>query len=144
MELYFAEAGPAAGRPLFFLHGLFGNANNWAGAAAVMAKRGFHCISLDQRNHGRSPHADKMDYPSMARDLIDLADRQGFERFSVVGHSMGGKTAMEAALADPGRIEALVVVDIAPVRYEPLYMDFLQRPSKRSTCERLRRSPTRR
>jgi esterase len=126
MELYYTEAGPAEGHPVFFLHGLFGNAKNWGPTVAALARSGFRCISLDQRNHGKSPHSDLMDYPSMADDLVELADRLGIGRFSAVGHSMGGKTAMEAALSAPGRIASLAVVDIAPVAYEPRYIDSLQ------------------
>lgn len=126
VQLHCVDEGAREGRPLFFLHGLFGSVNNWAFAAASAARAGFRCIRVDLPNHGRSPRAPRMDYPSMAGDLLELADRMGMEEFSVVGHSMGGKAAMEAALASPGRIASLVVVDIGPGAYGPLYADTLR------------------
>jgi pimeloyl-ACP methyl ester carboxylesterase len=121
MELRCIDEGPREGPPLFFLHGLFGNANNWAPIAARMALLGFRCLRPDARNHGLSPRTPAMGYPAMAGDLFDLAEALGIGSFALVGHSMGGKTAMEAALERPSRVERLVVVDIAPGAYEPRY-----------------------
>jgi esterase len=126
MKLHYDEVGPVNGHSVFLLHGLIGNANNWNPVAKDLAASGFRCISPDQRNHGKSPHSDLMSYPSMADDLFELADALGIRRFSAVGHSMGGKTAMEAALSAPDRIESLVVVDIAPVKYDPLFVDYIR------------------
>jgi pimeloyl-ACP methyl ester carboxylesterase len=71
----------------------------------------------DLRNHGQSPHAADHSYPAMVGDLQGLLDRLGFDAVTIVGHSMGGKAAMQFALTSPNRVAALVVVDIAPVAY---------------------------
>jgi len=102
------------GAPLIVLHGLFGSGTNWRSLARGLSDgRAVHL--LDLRNHGRSPHADSMDYPEMADDLRAYMDEQGIEAAAILGHSMGGKVAMHFALNAPGRVTHLVVVDIAPV-----------------------------
>ena len=95
------------------LHGLFGSLDNWLGVAPKLAGT-FHLFLVDSRNHGLSPHSSQMNYPVMARDLAEFLDAQQLERVNVLGHSMGGKTAMQFALDYPARVEKLVVVDIAP------------------------------
>jgi esterase len=79
----------------------------------------FQVWAIDQRNHGRSPHSPEMDYRVMAADLAELMAAHGLERAAVLGHSMGGKTAMQFALDFPARVERLIVVDIAPRQYAP-------------------------
>lgn len=103
-----------AGRPVVILHGLFGSARNWASIARRLAERR-RVVALDLRNHGGSPWTEEMDYPAMAADIRDVLAPLG--RCALVGHSMGGKAAMAAALLYPGLIERLAVVDIAPVAY---------------------------
>ncbi len=73
--------------------------------------------SVDLRNHGASPWADSMDYAEMADDVLQLIDRLGLKQPVVMGHSMGGKTAMALALRHPQRVSHLFVIDIAPVSY---------------------------
>lgn len=111
-------AGHAAGTgaPLVLLHGLFGSAAQWHHIAAPLSAR-TRVLAVDLRNHGLSPHADAMDYESMADDLRELLDARGIARARIAGHSMGGKVAMAFALRHPGRTEALAVLDIAPARY---------------------------
>jgi len=104
--------GPA----LVFLHGLFGSGRNWRSFARPFAER-WTCLLPDLRGHGRSPHARPIDYPSMAADVAAMLEREGFTEAVLVGHSMGGKTAMTLALEAPARVRRLVVLDIAPVRY---------------------------
>lgn len=104
------------GPPLLFLHGLFGSGRNFRGLARGFADR-FTCCLVDLRNHGDSPHARPASYPAMAADLLALLDTRGWPRADLVGHSMGGKVAMYAALAAPDRVRRLAVLDIAPVRY---------------------------
>ncbi len=104
------------GPPLVVAHGLFGSARNWTSVARRLAER--HTVhALDMRNHGASPWADEMSYPAMAEDLLRYIGIQGLSRPAVIGHSMGGKAAMTAALLAPERIGRLIAVDIAPVRY---------------------------
>lgn len=105
-----------SGAPLVVLHGLFGSAANWRSVARVLADR-FEVHALDLRNHGASPWADTMDYPSMAEDVQAYIDGHGLKRPHLLGHSMGGKVAMALALLAPESIERLIVADIAPVAY---------------------------
>jgi esterase len=115
LELAATEYG--AGPPLVILHGLFGSARNWATIAQRLSAK-YRVLALDLRNHGASPWAGSMDYGAMAEDVRATLRARGHRRFALVGHSMGGKTAMIAALRYGGEVERLVVVDIAPVAYE--------------------------
>jgi pimeloyl-ACP methyl ester carboxylesterase len=104
------------GPPLLVLHGLFGSATNWRGFAAALADS-HEVHAIDQRNHGASPWADSMTYVEMAEDVRAYIERQGLKAVSVLGHSMGGKTAMALALLHPKQVQRLLVADIAPVHY---------------------------
>lgn len=113
------------GKPLLLLHGLFGSLENLGGVNQRLQEvRQIH--GLDLRNHGRSPHTDSMDYPSMAEDVIAYMDEQGLAKASLLGHSMGGKTAMQVALSYPDRVEKVIVADIAPVTYHPRHDAILE------------------
>ena len=103
-----------AGPPIVVLHGLFGAARNWQSVARELATT-HHVIAVDLRNHGRSPHTAAMDYELMAADVQRLLVERELHEVTLLGHSMGGKTAMTAALLDPTRIARLIVVDISPV-----------------------------
>lgn len=116
MILASTEAGD--GPPLVLLHGLFGAGQNWGGIRSVLARR-FRVLTPDLRNHGSSGRASDMSYAAMAADVAETMDAAGMPRAAVLGHSMGGKVAMALALAQPARVERLVVADIAPVRYAP-------------------------
>jgi len=115
MELNFKSFGQ--GDPVIILHGLFGMLDNWQTIAKKLADN-YTVFLVDQRNHGRSPHDDQFDYPTMAADLMAFMESQWIHQSHVIGHSMGGKTAMEFALTYPDSIDHLVVVDIAPKSYE--------------------------
>ncbi|HEY9174633.1 MAG TPA: alpha/beta fold hydrolase [Verrucomicrobiae bacterium] len=106
------------GPPLVLLHGLFGSFSNWLGVSHAFARR-FTVLAVDQRNHGRSPHADEMSYVSMAGDLAEFLDTHGLQSAHLLGHSMGGKVAMQFALSHPARVKRLVVVDMAPRAMPP-------------------------
>ncbi len=114
ISLNYTEYGQ--GRPVIILHGLFGSARNWQGIAKSLAENN-HIITPDLRNHGQSPHVDNMSYEEMAADVISLADKLKLNDIILVGHSMGGKVAMTAALQNSARFSALIVADIAPVNY---------------------------
>jgi esterase len=119
MQLHFKEYGDAdKGRAIILLHGLFGSADNWYHVAQQLAPD-FHVFAVDQRNHGQSPHAAEMDYPLMAADLDEFMTAHGLATACILGHSMGGKTAMQFALQYPERVEKLIVADMAPRAYEP-------------------------
>lgn len=101
---------------MLLLHGLFGSGPNLGALARSLEDR-FAVYSLDLPNHGRSGWLDAPDLPGMAASVLDWMDREGLDVVALVGHSLGGKVAMELALGAPGRVRALVVVDIAPVDY---------------------------
>ena len=105
-----------AGDPIIILHGLFGTLDNWQTMARKLSEH-FLVYIVDQRNHGRSPHADRIDYSLMAEDLRDFMESNWIFNAHIIGHSMGGKTAMRFALDNPGMVDKLVVVDIAPKAY---------------------------
>jgi pimeloyl-ACP methyl ester carboxylesterase len=108
-----AHQALGSGAPLLVLHGLFGSGTNWRRIARGLEDcRTTHL--LDARNHGASPHAADMDYRLLAADVAAFMDAQEIPRADVIGHSMGGKTAMRLALDAPQRVARLMVVDIAP------------------------------
>jgi pimeloyl-ACP methyl ester carboxylesterase len=106
------------GHPLIILHGLFGSSDNWFTLAKFFGDR-YKVYAVDQRNHGRSPHSDQFDYRIMADDLNNLLIHEGIQSVYLLGHSMGGKTAMQFALMYPQKVDKLIVVDIAPKAYPP-------------------------
>ncbi|GJL83043.1 MAG: alpha/beta hydrolase [marine bacterium B5-7] len=114
MNLNYKDEGH--GPPLIILHGLFGSMTNWRGIASRL-KVSFRVITVDLRNHGRSDWSDDVSYESMAADIIALGNDLELDEVILLGHSMGGKTAMAAALLYPERVAGLVVVDIAPISY---------------------------
>ena len=113
------------GPPLIVLHGLFGSARNWTSVARRLAAR-HRVYALDLRNHGDSPWANDMDYRAMAGDVVAFMDAHGLDRAVLLGHSMGGKAAMAAALDHGPRVERLIVVDIAPVDYPAAFLSHIQ------------------
>ena len=114
MILQASETG--SGPAVILLHGLFGAAKN-LGALVRGLSRSFRVVSLDLRNHGASPHDAAMDYQTQASDVAGTMARLGIGHAALVGHSMGGKVAMRLALDQPQRADALVALDIAPLRY---------------------------
>lgn len=110
-ELFTTRLGEA-GPPVVFCHGLFGQGRNWTQIAKSLADR--HRVTLvDMPDHGRSPWTDRLDYTAMADSVASVLD----EPSALVGHSMGGKAAMLAALRHPAKVERLCVVDVSPVQY---------------------------
>ena len=122
MNLHYHEYGE--GPPLIILHGLLGSSDNWHTLSRTFASS-FRVLAVDQRNHGRSPHSDTFSYQAMADDVRELMDRLGVPAAHVLGHSMGGKTAMELALTHPARVRRVIVVDIAPRAYPRLHDEIL-------------------
>ncbi len=108
-----------AGPPLIILHGLLGSGDNWKTLSRRVFAEHFEVFTVDQRNHGRSPHSEVFDYPTMVEDLAAFMDARGLGSAHLLGHSMGGKTAMHFALTHPERTDSLTVVDIAPKAYPP-------------------------
>jgi esterase len=103
---------------VLILHGLFGMGSNLGGIARVLAEA-YEVHQLDLPNHGRSEWAAEMSLPLLASAVSAYIDGLGVDRVHVLGHSLGGKVAMQLAMDFPHRVERLVVADIAPVAYEP-------------------------
>jgi esterase len=123
MKLAFREFG--SGQPLIILHGLFGQSDNWNTLAKSFAEKGFHVFTLDQRNHGLSPHSNVWTYEAMADDLKEFITDHRLEDPLIIGHSMGGKTVMFFEAMYPGIAAKLVIVDIAARAYERHHDDVL-------------------
>ncbi|KFI22592.1 alpha/beta fold hydrolase [Nitrosococcus oceani] len=119
MQLYFRTQGK--GPSLIILHGLFGSMDNWRSLVPKFAHQ-FQVTTVDLPNHGRSPHKKIFNYPALAKDLAHFMDQQGVGVAALLGHSLGGKVAMQCALDFPERIARLVVVDIAPRFYPPEHL----------------------
>jgi esterase len=114
MQLYFQKTGE--GPALIILHGLYGLSDNWISIARKLSV--FQTVYLvDQRNHGRSPHHPEHSYPAMALDLLELMESEKIKKASIMGHSMGGKTAMLFSAMFPEKVDKLIIVDIGPGGY---------------------------
>lgn len=114
MNLFFREEGE--GFPFVIVHGLYGASDNWLTIGKKLAAN-YHVYMIDQRNHGQSPHAPEHTFEAMKEDLAAFFDQHKIEKAIVMGHSMGGKTAMYFAADYPERVEKLIVADIAPRDY---------------------------
>ncbi len=112
------------GRPLLILHGFLGMSDNWKTLGAQYAEKGFEVHMIDQRNHGRSFWSEDFDYTLLAQDLKAYMDHQQIEKAIIIGHSMGGKTAMQFACRYPESVQSLIVADIAP-KYYPPHHDYI-------------------
>lgn len=122
MQLFYRKHGE--GFPLIILHGLFGSADNWNTLGKTYAEY-FSTYLVDQRNHGQSFHAEEWNYKVMVEDLKNLLDAEGIEKAHIMGHSMGGKTAMLFAVTYPERVEKLIISDIAPRYYSPHHQQII-------------------
>lgn len=114
--LHYKIFGENTNPTIFLLHGMLGAMDNWRSQAQQLSNH-FQVITPDLRNHGRSPHLSGMRYRDMANDVLNLAEHLGIEHFDLLGHSMGGKIAMEIALQRPEKVDRLIIVDIAPKSY---------------------------
>ena len=116
------------GPPVALLHGLYGQAVNFGTVQRRLAAGGRRVLALDLRNHGQSPRAPAMSYPDMAVDVLETLRAADALPCALIGHSMGGKVAMCAALAAPAAVVRLLVADIAPVAYghEAGHADYLR------------------
>ncbi len=114
------------GKPLLILHGFLGMSDNWKTLGKKFADAGYQVHLIDQRNHGRSPHSEEFSYLLLAKDVKEYIDTHDLKNSILIGHSMGGKTAMLAASLFPHVIEKLIVVDIAPKYYAPHHQQILK------------------
>ncbi|PIB28252.1 alpha/beta fold hydrolase [Maribacter sp. 4G9] len=113
------------GKPLCILHGFLGMSDNWKTLGNQYADNGFEVHLIDQRNHGRSFWSEKFNYDLLAEDLLRYLNDKNIERTALIGHSMGGKTAMQFACSYPQKTEKLLVADIAPRFYPPHHQDII-------------------
>jgi esterase len=114
MTLNFKKVGE--GEPLVILHGLFGSLDNWLTLAKKLGEE-FEVYLVDARNHGQSPHSEDFNYEVMADDLYEFLMQHNIIDPIILGHSMGGKTAMQFAMNYPTQLTKLIVADIAPKPY---------------------------
>lgn len=128
-----------SGKPFLILHGFLGMSDNWKTFGNQMALEGYEVHMLDMRNHGRSFHSDAFTYADMVSDVKQYADANQLQEFVLLGHSMGGKVAMQFAVEYPERVAQLIVADIAPRSYAPHHqeilaglqaVDFTQKPNR--------------
>ncbi len=141
MQLNYKTYG--TGDPIIILHGLFGMLDNWQTIAKALAVNNMVYL-IDQRNHGKSPHTETHSYEEMAHDLHAFMEENWIYEATIIGHSMGGKTAMKFALEYPDFVEKLIVVDISPEQaksghnevFEALFSLDLQKVENRKDAER--------
>lgn len=112
------------GKPFIILHGFLGMGDNWKTLGTTFSEQGFQVHLVDQRNHGRSFHNEAFDYDLLAEDLKRYCAYHQLEDIVLLGHSMGGKTAMLFAATYPGLVSKLIVADIAP-RFYPKHHQFI-------------------
>lgn len=125
MELSFKKYGDHPNKTLIILHGLFGMLDNWQ-LQARKASEYASVYTLDLRNHGRSPHSEEMSYGAMAEDIYSFCELHNIKKPIILGHSMGGKVAMQTALDYPDLPQKLVVADIAPKAYLPGHLRYFE------------------
>lgn len=111
MKLFYRESGK--GETLIILHGLYGSSDNWVSISKELEPF-FRVINVDQRNHGQSPHSFEHSYSALADDLLELFNDLNLEKAILLGHSMGGKVAMQFTFDHPEKVSSLIIVDIAP------------------------------
>ncbi|NVJ88749.1 MAG: alpha/beta fold hydrolase [Flavobacteriaceae bacterium] len=135
------------GKPLLILHGYFGMSDNWRTLGNRFADD-FEVHLIDQRNHGRSFHAEEFTYEVLADDLKKYIEHYNLKQVCLIGHSMGGKTAMNFAVNYPDLVSKLVVVDISPKEYAPHHnailaglnsVDFTKQNSRKLVDEQLQK-----
>ncbi len=114
------------GKPLLILHGFLGMSDNWKTLGGEYAQVGFQVHLLDLRNHGRSFHSDEFNYEVMAQDIYDYCVENNLEKVDIIGHSMGGKTAMLFATEHPELVDKLIVADIGPKFYPQHHQSILE------------------
>jgi esterase len=122
LSLNYKEYG-SGDKIVIVLHGFLGSLDNWHSLATEWGNNGLHIYTIDQRNHGRSPHTDHHSIPLMVEDLKDFMDQHYIDSAVILGHSMGGKVAMQFALDYPDRCSKLIVADMAPREYKPGHDD---------------------
>jgi esterase len=122
--VHYKTYGEAHLPPLYIAHGVFGMLDNWHLIAQSLSEH-YHVVTFDARNHGKSFHHPDASYAAMANDIQNLMQELGHDKIILVGHSMGGKTAMKFVDTHPDSVSQLVVVDIAPKTYKASHLSFI-------------------
>ena len=122
MKLFYRHFGE--GQPLIILHGLFGISDNWVSIARRLGEH-YEVFVIDQRNHGQSPHSSTFNYFAMVDDLLEFMDDHQIVNPILIGHSMGGKVAMNFALEHPQKVHRLISVDMS-VRAYPARLQHME------------------
>lgn len=139
-----AEGESSEAKPLLILHGFLGMSDNWKTMGTQYAADGFQVHLLDLRNHGKSFHSEEFNYEIMAQDVFDYCQANNLEKVDMLGHSMGGKTAMLFATKYPEMVDKLIVADIGPKFYPQHHqiileglnaVDFTLKPSRNEVEE---------
>ena len=125
MDILYSNIIGSGDNHLIILHGFLGMGDNWKTHAKNLAEKGYCVHLVDQRNHGRSFWSEVFDYDTMVEDLRIYMDHHRLDQVILLGHSMGGKTAMGFALAYAGRIQRLIIADIATKYYAPHHQQIL-------------------
>lgn len=135
---------PSGARGLLILHGFLGMSDNWKTIGQQFLADGFQVHLLDLRNHGRSFHSAEFNYERMVQDVYEYCRANDLENINILGHSMGGKTAMLFAVTHPTLVEKLIVADIGPKFYPQHHqiileglnaVDFTLKPSRNEVEE---------
>ena len=134
------------GKPFVILHGFLGMLDNWKTLSTEFAAAGFQVHALDLRNHGKSFHSNDFNYEVMVEDVKHYCEFHQLDQVLLLGHSMGGKVAMQFACLYPEKVEKLIVADIGP-KYYPQHhqtileglsaIDFSKKPSRQEADETL-------
>jgi len=114
------------GQPFIILHGFLGMSDNWKTLATQFASSGFEVHALDLRNHGKSFHSNVFNYDVMVEDIKNYCESKQLNQFTLLGHSMGGKVAMQFACLYPDMVNKLLVADIGPKYYAPHHQTILR------------------
>jgi pimeloyl-ACP methyl ester carboxylesterase len=109
--LGYSAAGPPSGYPILYMHGAIGSpVRRSAELETAIAAHGIRYLMVDRPGFGGSDRAPGRTVASFARDVEDLADALGFDRFSAVGCSAGGPYALACAWAMPDRVAATAAI----------------------------------
>ncbi len=140
---------PSGAKELLILHGFLGMSDNWKTLATQYASEGFEVHAIDLRNHGRSFHSDDFSYEIMAQDILEYCQANKLSNIDLIGHSMGGKTAMLFATKHPEIVDKLIIADIGPKFYPQHHqtilaglnaVDFSKKPSRNQVDEIVKES----
>lgn len=124
IPLHTETLGAQGNPPVILIHGLFGDLDNLKSIGRALQDK-FYVVTVDLRNHGDSPWVNDMSFEAMAADILAIIEHHGFAQVHLLGHSLGGKVAMQVAQSYPEKVASLIIADIAPVAYPPSHQTIL-------------------